>query len=69
LDGYSLTDLMEQMGSLNEANLCKLTIQLVHSFSEYEEKFGTSYGELCACEILFDKSGNLKVTNNIIIFT
>jgi hypothetical protein len=61
MDGYSLTDLIEHMGCLNDATLCKLTIQIVQCVSEYEEKFSTAYKDLCVCDILFDKSGNLKV--------
>ena len=62
MNGYSLNDLIDQMGCLNEANLCKLTIQLVQCIVEYEEKFtGVFFEDLCSCKILFNQAGNLKV--------
>jgi hypothetical protein len=62
MEGHSLTDLIENIGSLNEANLCKIAIQIIQSFNEFNEKFHDNYfAELCSCDLLFDKKGNLKV--------
>ena len=61
MDGCSLTDLIDQIGCMNEAILCRLSIQIIQTFSEYEDKFLCFYKDLCSCEILFDKAGNLKV--------
>lgn len=61
MDGYTLTDLIDQIGCLNEATLCKLSIQIMQSIIEYEDKFSSNYKDLCSCEILFDKAGNFKV--------
>jgi hypothetical protein len=68
MDGYALTDLIEQIGCLNEAILCKLSIQIIQCILEYEEKFSNFYKNLCTCEILFSKEGNLKVYYIFIIY-
>jgi hypothetical protein len=61
MQGYSLQDLTENIGCLNEATLCKIAIQITQSLQEYNEKMIEDYGEFCSCDILFDKNGNLKV--------
>jgi len=61
MNGYSLQDLIENIGALNEEMLRSIAIQILESFEEYNNKFMTDYGELCPCEILFDKHGHVKV--------
>jgi hypothetical protein len=65
MDGYSLGDIIENFGSLNEPLIKKICNSLLKCFAEYEEKFLEDYGELCPCNILFDKYGNLKVKLNL----
>ena len=65
MDGYSLGDIIENFGSLNEPLIEKICNSLLKCFAEYEEKFLEDYGELCPCNILFDKYGNLKVKLNL----
>jgi hypothetical protein len=61
MPGFSVNDIIENIGSLNESILCKLAIQIIQSLNEYNEKFMDDYCEFCSCDILFDKDGNLKV--------
>lgn len=61
MQGFSLQDILENIGCLNESIICKMAIQIIQSFHEYNEKMGENYPDLCSCDILFDKKGNLKV--------
>ena len=61
MDGYSLGDVIENLGSLNEHLLQKISSSLLQSFADYEENYLEDYGDVCPCNILFDKYGNLKV--------
>jgi hypothetical protein len=69
MDGYSLGDIIENFGTLNENLLQKISYSLLNCLFEYEEKFHEDFGDICPCNILFDKYGNLKVINffNIIL--
>jgi hypothetical protein len=61
MPGYSLQNMIENVGSMNESVLCKMTIQILQCLQEYREKFLSKYAEFCPCDILFDRKGNLKV--------
>lgn len=61
MQGYSLQDLIENIGALNEAVLCKIAIQITQCLNDYNQKMMEDYGEFCTCDVLFDKHGNLKV--------
>ena len=61
MQGYSLQDIIENVGALNESILCKMAIQITQCFQEYNESFAESYGDVCTCDVLFDKKGSLKV--------
>ncbi len=61
MSGFSLQDLIENVGILNESVICKIAIQIIQSIQEYKEKFSEDYGEFCGCDVLFDKSGVVKV--------
>lgn len=61
MDGFSLGDILENIGCLNENLLKKIAEGILTCFSEYEDIFIEDYGEFCPCNILFDKYGNLKV--------
>jgi serine/threonine protein kinase len=61
MQGFSLQDILENVGCLNESIICKMAIQIIQCYQEYNEKMGENYPELCTCDILFDKKGNLKV--------
>jgi len=63
MEGYSLLDTLENVGSLNESIICKIAIQMVQCFQEYYEKFNENYGDICPCDVMFDKKGGLKVNN------
>jgi len=63
MDGFSLGDIIENLGTLNENLLQKITNSLLNCLLEYEESFLEDFGDLCPCNILFDKYGNLKVNN------
>ncbi len=62
MPGYSLQNMLENVGSMNESVLCKMTIQILQCLQEYREKFLAKYAEFCPCDILFDRKGNLKVS-------
>ena len=62
--GYSLQDIINNVGSLPESIIRDIAIQLIDSLEEYNEYFSEDYGELCTCDILFDKNGKLKVKLN-----
>jgi hypothetical protein len=61
MQGYSLLDNLESIGILPESILKKISSQVLLAFEEYNDKFKEDYGELCVCDILFDKDGNIKV--------
>lgn len=61
MDGFSLGDVIENLGSLNENLIQKIIVSLLECLADYEEKYLEDFGELCPCNILFDKNGNLKV--------
>lgn len=61
MDGFSLGDIIENLGCLNENLIQKISFSLLKCLVEYEEIYLEDYGELCPCNILFDKYGNLKV--------
>lgn len=62
--GFSLQDLIDNMGGMNEINLNKMALQILNSLSDYTDKFNEDFGEFCPCDVLFDKEGNIKVYNN-----
>ncbi len=62
MQGFSLQDILENVGSLNESIMCKMAIQIMQCFHEFNDKFGEKYSDLCTCDILFDKKGSLKVS-------
>jgi len=61
MEGFSLGDLIENFGTLNENLMQKIAGSLLNCLAEYEENFSEDFGEICPCNILFDKYGNLKV--------
>ena len=61
MEGYSLSDIIENFGTLNESLLQKISCSLLNCLAEYEENFVEDFGDICPCNILFDKYGNLKV--------
>ena len=61
MDGYSLAEILENFGSLNETLIHKITKDILNCFREYEDLYLEDYGEICPCNILFDKYGKLKV--------
>jgi len=63
MDGFSLGDIIENFGYLNEDLLQKISSSLLNCLAEYEENYLEDFGEICPCNILFDKYGNLKVNN------
>lgn len=63
MQGYSLQDILDAVGSLNESVLCKMAIQIVQCLHEYNEKFSEDFGNFATGDILFDKVGNLKVSH------
>lgn len=63
MDGYSLGDIIENFGSLNENLLQKIACQLLNSLGEFEEMLLEDYGDICPCNILFNKYGIMKVCN------
>jgi serine/threonine protein kinase len=64
--GSSLCEIIENVGSLNEAALCRIAIQIIQALSEFNEKKMEDYGEFCLCDVVFDKEGNLKVKITIL---
>jgi hypothetical protein len=64
--GYSLQDIIENNCSLPEHILQNITIQLLEAMEEYKHFFNNDYGEICSCDILFDKHGKLKIRPNLI---
>ncbi len=68
MEGYSLADIMENFGSLNENLMQKIGSSLLSCLAEFEDLFVEDFGEICPCHILFDKYGNLKV-KLLIIFS
>lgn len=61
MEGLSLGDIIENFGTLNENLLQKIALSLLNCLSEYEDNFIEDFGDICPCNILFDKYGNLKV--------
>lgn len=61
LEGFSLQDLVNNIGSITEDILKPIILKIVESLMEYNEKFSADYRDICPCDIVFDKKGNLKV--------
>ena len=61
MNGYSLQDLIDTVGSLNEEMLRNIANQILEGFEEYNDNYLSDYGELCPCEIMFTKEGQVKV--------
>ena len=61
MNGSSLQDFIEVTGCVNEYILQKITISIIESLEEYNEYFSENYGEICTCDVFFDKSCNIKV--------
>jgi hypothetical protein len=61
MEGYSLTDIIENFGCLSENLMQKICIDLISCLNEFEDIFLVDFGEICPCKILFDKNGDLKV--------
>ena len=61
MEGYSLQDLINNVGCLNEELLNKIIIQIIDCLQEYQDKYKVEYKEFCPCDIVFDKNCNLKV--------
>lgn len=61
LEGYSLQDLINNTGCLNEEILCAICSKIIESLLQFQQKFGIDYLDFCPCDIIFDKNGNLKV--------
>jgi hypothetical protein len=61
LEGYSLQDLINNVGCLNEDILKPVLLKIIDTLVDYTEKFNSDYKDICPCDILFDKKGNLKV--------
>jgi hypothetical protein len=59
--GYSLQDIIDNAGCLPENIIQCIALQLIDGMEEYNTYFSEDYGELCTCDILFDKYGKLKV--------
>ncbi len=68
MNGYSLQDLINTVGCLNEEMLRNVANQVLEAFEEYNDKFLADYGEFCPCEILFDKEGKIKVKQHILLY-
>jgi hypothetical protein len=66
--GYSLKDIIEFAGCVNESILQKIAYQLLTCLNEYNELFNEDFGKFCICDIFFDKQGNLKVIFLILLF-
>jgi hypothetical protein len=61
MNGNSLQDFIEKTGCVNEYILQKITNCILNSLEEYNEFFSINYGEICTCDIFFDKTCNIKV--------
>lgn len=61
LEGYSLQDLINNVGCLNEDIVKQVLLKVIETLCDYTEKFNSEYKDICPCDILFDKKGNLKV--------
>jgi len=61
MNGYSLQDLINTVGCLNEEILRNIANQILEAFEEYNDNFLSDYGQLCPCEVLFTKEGIVKV--------
>jgi hypothetical protein len=61
MEGYSLSDIMENFGCLTENLMQKISINLISCLNEFEDVFLEDFGEICPCNILFNKNGDLKV--------
>jgi hypothetical protein len=59
--GYSLQDIIDNIVCLPENIIQDIALQLINGMDEYNSYFSEDYGELCTCDILFDKHGKLKV--------
>lgn len=61
MQGLSLQEMIESVGVFDESLLCKIAFGLFKSLDEYNEKFISDYGEICSCDVFFDKDANIKV--------
>lgn len=61
MEGYSLSDILENFGCLSENLMQKICISLLSCLVEFEDIFFEDFGEICPCNILFNKYGDMKV--------
>ncbi len=61
--GLTLLEVIEHTGAINENLLNKIANQLLTCFEEYRDKSNKDYGDICMCDIYFDRNGSLKVIN------
>ena len=61
MEGYSLADIIENFGCLSENLMQNICISLLSCLAEFEDNFLEDFGEICPCNILFNKYGDLKV--------
>ena len=61
MEGYSLQDLILNIGCLNEDLLKPISMRIIECLLDYNIKFGTDFKDFCPCDIVFDKKGNIKV--------
>jgi ferredoxin-thioredoxin reductase catalytic subunit len=64
MEGFSLQDMINNVGCLNEDILKPILLKVVDCLTDYGVKYGDDYKEFCPCKIVFDKRGNLKVINS-----
>ena len=61
MEGYSLSDILENFGCLSENLMQKICISIISCLNEFEDIFNDDFGEICPCNILFNKEGDIKV--------
>ncbi len=59
--GFSLCEIIEYTGCINENLLSKIINQMLNCFDEYRNQFDKEYENICFCELYFDRNGYLKV--------
>lgn len=65
MNGGSLQDLLENIGSLNERSLKDLAMQVISALFTLHINYSICHGNLSPSQILFDKSGLLKLSLGI----
>lgn len=59
--------MINSVGCINEDILKPIILKTIESLLDYGEKFNADYRDICPCDIVFDKKGNLKVILAIIL--